>query len=209
MRVAWIPGSPLRGARNDRGDGLLRCIRSGKTGGHHGAHPATDHGQARRAAYAAVPGAALGAGQHRPLQRHRLGPAALDLHLRPVRDGGPGRHRGRARARQENGRHCAGVRGGGAPARGQGQGGRGRRQHGLGARQLFHGGGLLGRGAMALRPERRAERRLPSEEARELRQVRRPSPTTRSRRRGFRSKTPRCRPGFTCRRTTRAGKSRW
>ena len=116
-------------------------------------------------------GAALGARQHRPRQRHRLGPAALDLHLGPLRAGGQRRHRRRARARQEDGRHRAGVRGGGAPPRGQGQGRRGGGQHGHRARQLFHGGGLLGRGAMALRPERRGQRRLPSEEARELHQV--------------------------------------
>ncbi len=86
---------------------------------------------------------------------------------------GDGRHRRRPRAGQEDGRHRAGLRGGGAPPRGQGQGRRGGRQPGHRARQLFHGGGLLGRGAMALRPERRAERRLPHEEARELHQVRR------------------------------------
>ena len=50
-------------------------------------HSATDHGQARRAAYEALRGAALVARQYRAHQRHRLAPAALDLHFQPLRHG--------------------------------------------------------------------------------------------------------------------------
>ena len=50
---------------------------------------------------------------------------------------------------------------------------RGGRSQGHRARQLFHGRGALGRGAVALRSERRDQHRLQQQEARMLRHIRR------------------------------------
>ena len=164
---------------------------------------------ASRAADQALGRTAVGARQHHSGERHRLGPAALDLLERAVRHRGQRRLRRHPAAGEEIRRLLAGLRGGRAAARGGARAAEGGARARHGARELFHGGDPLGRRAMADRREQRAEPRLQQEKARVLHGATPGSPIIASSRCGFRSTARRCRPGSICRPAIPAAAFRW
>ena len=145
----------------------------------------------RRGDHQALRRAALGARQHHPRQRDRLGPAALDLSVRPVRRRSQCRFRGDPRPRAEDGRYRAGVREHRQAPRGQGARGRSRRQSRDRARQLVHGRHPLRRGRVAVRRFRSAAHRACTGRSASAMPITRGWPTTRSRRCRSRSKANR------------------